>query len=74
MDIGQGVIVVAGVVVSKGVLSPLVIGPQGAAWNEWGEGAYLKLDNDTKYLYLEVVKKVIDDENNKKYNKTMDDK
>ena len=32
------------------------------AWNEWGEGAYLEPDNKNKYIYLEIIKKVIDEE------------
>ena len=31
------------------------------AWNEWGEGAYLEPDNRNMYKYLEVVKKVVED-------------
>lgn len=33
------------------------------AWNEWGEGAYLEPDEDSKFAYLEALKKAIDDEN-----------
>ena len=29
------------------------------AWNEWGEGAYLEPDNQTKYEYLKVIKEII---------------
>ena len=31
------------------------------AWNEWGEGAYLEPDSISKYEYLEVVKKVVNE-------------
>lgn len=31
------------------------------AWNEWGEGAYLEPDQNSKYGYLEAIKEIIDE-------------
>lgn len=36
------------------------------AWNEWGEGAYLEPDNNSKFEYLEALKSVVNNEEIKK--------
>lgn len=33
------------------------------AWNEWAEGTYLEPDTDNQYLYLEIIRQVISQQN-----------